>query len=134
MNNYRKRFRLLLVVYFLGITSPNYATTVTIQEEQERPISYLLKLVPSLNTEELHQLRTYVHYIEGVKYRQGIEVTQDLKKSFEYTKEAADNGYPNAEYDLVVMYRYGKGAPESLEDSILYYTKASNNGVAAASN
>lgn len=135
MNNFKKNFYLSIVMSFLGMNLPVYGTTITLLEEQERPISQLLRLVHNLKMEDIDLLKTATTYTEGVKYRQGIEVKQDLDKAFEYIKLAADKGYPFAEYDLAVMYLYGSGrVTQSLQDSIAYYTKAFDHGSANAAN
>ena len=67
----------------------------------------------------------------GMKYRRGVGVKKDLKKSFIWTKESARK-FPEGELNLGVYYLYGIGTDMSYEKAYEYIKKAADKGLPLA--
>jgi len=48
-------------------------------------------------------------YNLGVMYYRGLGVEKDYSKAFEYTKQSAEQYYPDAQYNLAIYYLKGEG-------------------------
>ena len=51
---------------------------------------------------------------------------------FDETKALAEQGYVNAQYNLALIYDFGKGVPENDAEAFKWYRKAADQGNAAA--
>ena len=60
----------------------------------------------------------------------------DKRKAFVYTKKAAESGndFPDAMYNLAIMYHFAEGVEKDLDEAIYWYTKASGLGLVDAKN
>ena len=52
----------------------------------------------------------------------------DTKKGVQYMKKAADQGHDDAAFNYATYSLNGITIPKSIEEAILYYTQAANNG------
>lgn len=69
----------------------------------------------------------YAYYKLGLMYENGIGVNADLKKSFEYYREAANLGHAYAQCELGNIYAEGNSAVrQNVESAIFWYTKAAD--------
>lgn len=65
----------------------------------------------------------------GFKYVRGeLEFEQDFKKAVYWFQLSADQGYELAQYNLAVMYFYGKGVPQDKEKGMFYLKQAAEQG------
>lgn len=99
--------------------------TLTDYDEAEK---YLL-----LSAEKDNVVAQY--YLGGLYYFEEYGRV-DPKKAFRYYKKAAEcgNGFPDAMYNLAIMYHLAEGVEKSLDDAIYWYTKASSLGLIDAKN
>lgn len=60
----------------------------------------------------------------------------DKRKAFDYMKKAAESGnnFPDAMYNLAIMYHLAEGVEKNLDEAIYWYTKASGLGLIDAKN
>lgn len=72
----------------------------------------------------------------GLKYYNGDGIIEgdsmnepDYKKALEYFKKAAENGYPEAQHNIGVMYAHGQGVEADAEIAFKWYKKAAENGM-----
>jgi TPR repeat protein len=63
----------------------------------------------------------------GKIYFFGNGVEPDYDKSFQWRLEAANQGYPDAQYYLGGMYLFGYGTPKDIEKAIYWLSKAADN-------
>lgn len=60
----------------------------------------------------------------GFRYSQGVDVEQNDKKAFEWTKKAADQGDAKAMLNLAGYYAKGSGVAKNETEAIAWYRKA----------
>ncbi|EXX50613.1 Skt5p [Rhizophagus irregularis DAOM 197198w] len=51
-----------------------------------------------------------------------------MKKAFELYQKAADLGHESAQYNLAMMYEYGKGIVKNIDKAIYWYEKSAEQG------
>ena len=56
------------------------------------------------------------------------------KKAIKWTREAAEQGYHQAQYNLAYCYEKGIGVTEDLDEAVKWYKKAANQGNVEALN
>jgi TPR repeat protein len=61
-------------------------------------------------------------------YGKGQGIERDDTKSFEWYKNAAEQGHPNAQYNLGVIYAKGRGTDKDPKLSKQWYEKAAEQG------
>lgn len=72
---------------------------------------------------------------EGIAiFREGVKACQEksYSEAFEYFKQAAELGLPEAEYNLGLMYEMGKGTEVDKAEALRWYEKAADQGDAEA--
>lgn len=69
---------------------------------------------------------------KGKMFDIGDGVGKDKKLAFEYYKQAAELGHPEAQYNLAQLYEFGQGVKEDRRMAKEWYTKAANQGLEAA--
>ena len=57
-----------------------------------------------------------------------IGAIQDEKEAFEWYKLAAEQGHAHAQYNLGLMYNYGRGVPKNLVEAFKWYKIAAEQG------
>lgn len=57
----------------------------------------------------------------GFMYGEGFGTEKSLKKSFEYYKKSADQGYLKAQHEVANMYRHGVGTKQNPQHAYKYY-------------
>ena len=72
-----------------------------------------------------------VFYSEGKRFDVG-GLAPNRKLAFENYKKAAELGHPKAQYRLAQLYEFGTGVNEDRDMAKYWYTKAANQGIAAA--
>ena len=67
-------------------------------------------------------------------FKRGVEVykRQDFVVALRNWRHLAEQGHAGAQYQLGIMYEYGRGVPQNDADAVKWYTLAANQGVAAA--
>jgi len=61
-------------------------------------------------------------------YGKGLGVERDDVKSFEWYKKAAEQGHPNAQFNLGVIYSKGRGTDKDEKSSKEWYARAAEQG------
>lgn len=67
-------------------------------------------------------------YLSGYAYKNGIIFNKDMKKAFLLIKEAADEGYDEAQYILSDFYINGSAVSKNYARAVEYLQKASQQG------
>ncbi len=67
-------------------------------------------------------------------FKTGVEAykRQDFVAALRKWRPLAEQGHARAQYQLGIMYEYGRGVPQKDVDAVKWYTMAANQGVAAA--
>ena len=65
-------------------------------------------------------------------YANGHGVPQDYAEAVRWYREAANQGYAEAQYNLGVMYGKGEGVPQDHAEAVRWYRKAAAQGDADA--
>jgi TPR repeat protein len=68
----------------------------------------------------------------GDLYLRGIGVKEDDSKAIEQYRNAADQGLPEAQYDLGFCYSQGEGVAQDKAEAAKYYREAADQGLAEA--
>lgn len=64
----------------------------------------------------------------GLNYYKGNGVPEDKAKAFECWKQAAEQGFPNAQYYLANCYQRGEGVPINKKEAVQWFRKAAEQG------
>lgn len=67
-------------------------------------------------------------YLSGYAYKIGIIFNKDMKKAFSFIKQAADEGYDEAQYIVSEFYINGTGVSKNYARAVEYLQKASKQG------
>jgi len=67
-------------------------------------------------------------YWVGHSYSQGLGVTANLFKAFEWYQKAAKQGNTQAQYCVGHAYHFGKGVEKDKQKAVEWFTKAVKNG------
>ncbi|GET00901.1 Sel1 repeat family protein [Rhizophagus clarus] len=59
----------------------------------------------------------------------GFGVDKDYSKAFEWYLKASNSGNPKGYYNVGKCYHYGMGTNINIKEAIIYYKKASDNGI-----
>ena len=81
-----------------------------------------------INSESSDEMSPQELFEQGVLYYEGKEVTQDLKRAFDYFKTAANEGHLDSQAELGAMYLYGEGVDQSTDEAFFWLEKASKGG------
>jgi TPR repeat protein len=65
-------------------------------------------------------------------YDQGLGVTQNYSEAAKWYRLAADQGYPQAQYNLGLLYNQGNGVAKDNNEAKKWWQKASDQGLSAA--
>jgi len=77
--------------------------------------------------------RTKALFDKAMIYKFGQEgIPRDLAKAFSFFKQAADNGYAPAQYEMAVAYINGEGVARSFVTAFVYVSAATKNDHAKA--
>lgn len=83
-----------------------------------------------LKAKQLDSLEAYVQL--GILYLEGIVITQDHKKAFNYFKYGAEREHPVAQYYVAVCYLHGKGIKYNDKQAVKWMKKAADQNDADA--
>jgi len=72
------------------------------------------------------------HSNENVLIFTADEFEQMMEKGYEVVRADAEKGDADAQYNLALMYRFGKGVPENDTEAVKWYRKAAEQGHAKA--
>ncbi|MBO5038881.1 MAG: sel1 repeat family protein [Alphaproteobacteria bacterium] len=67
-------------------------------------------------------------YLSGYAYKNGILFNKDMKKAFSFIKQAADEGYDEAQYVLSEFYINGTATSKNYARAVEYLQKAAKQG------
>ena len=67
-------------------------------------------------------------------YSNGYGVTQDKSEAVRWYREAAEQGYANAQYNLGAMYYNGEGVRQDKSEAVKWFRKAAEQGYTPAQN
>lgn len=75
------------------------------------------------------EIATDTHYAlaecqVGYAYLEGIGITQDLHKAFEWTKQSAIHGDRDGQFNLAYMFENGIGVEKDIEKAQFWYQEA----------
>lgn len=68
----------------------------------------------------------------GDIYRLGLGTQQDMVQAFTHYRDAVQQGYDKAQYNLGVMYRFGQGTDRNLGEAVALFRNAALQGDAYA--
>lgn len=94
---------------------------------------------------DIHSLKTYslvisikgkslLNEVEKFRIGSSYEVQKDYKKAVELYKQAADNGFSEAEFRLALLYEKGWGVEKDEAKAFAYYLKAAEQGDPSSQN
>jgi len=69
---------------------------------------------------------------ELLMYDKGQGVPQDYAAAVKWYREAAEQGFAEAQYNLGMMYYTGEGVPQDYAEAAKWYLKAAGQGIASA--
>lgn len=64
----------------------------------------------------------------GIHYYAGLGVKRDLVKAEEWFRRAAEQGYPDAQYNLGLMYENGQAVPQEFMMAYMWFHAAHTQG------
>lgn len=91
--------------------------------EPKRHIDSRSKLLQQNTSEKAEAL-----FEQGLKYANGIGVTEDARTAIKYLASAAQLGHPDASYNIGIMYLNGYGVPMDSQKADLWFQLAGRQG------
>ena len=67
-------------------------------------------------------------------YEKGLGVRHNYREAVKWYRQAAENGYAYAEYNLAGMYYKGKGVMQNLSSAYSWYKRSALHGLEIAKN
>lgn len=65
-------------------------------------------------------------------YAEGVGVPKDDAEAEKWYRKAAEQGFPEAQYNLGVMYEKGAGVRKNAKEAVKWFRKAAEQGLAVA--
>lgn len=134
----KKHIIITLSIFFIGIISiyGQNNTTTSYKYYEEGLKGYLegnfQKAFDNFNKGYQAGDKFLCGQLLGELYYSGLGCIQDSRKAFEYFKESADLGNPEAQYALGIAYVLGEGCEQDLYKAREYYKKAADKGIPGA--
>lgn len=129
-----KKFTTTLILLVLSVmTQPAFSENLSAQEKYEKGLQFYnsenYKAASVLFFEAAYVGHAKAQYDLGNLYHYGKGVEKDMKKSFEWTLKAADNGVTDAMFVIGSLYLQGNGVvTPNAEKAYEYTLKAAING------
>ena len=112
---------------FVPTETPPTKNTYSLEQIRRMPAPKLLEVANSGDS--------YAQFLIADLYEKGAHgFDKNLHKAYAWRKRSAEQGFPESQHNLAIMYEDGKGIPQNFTQAIFWYKKAGEQGLSDAQN